>query len=86
MKCQCEHEDHGEGGCQNVAVKLVRTIYGPYNVCAKCYRDYHMRLKQFAVKPAVMCERCGLSTHIDDMAETNDNICVWCYEGLERED
>jgi translation initiation factor 2 beta subunit (eIF-2beta)/eIF-5 len=85
MKCQCEHEDH-EYPCPNEAVQWVKTIYGRYKVCATCYTLEHMRLKQFAVQPLVTCERCGLSTHVNDMAEDNDTVCVWCNEGLERED
>lgn len=36
MKCQSEHERHGDTGCQKTAMRTVHTIYGRYEMCNAC--------------------------------------------------
>ena len=40
----------------------------------------------YAVRTMEICPKCGKETHPGDMVEGERVWCVWCFDGIERED
>ncbi len=44
--CRCDHKTH-ETQCQNKAQRVMRTVWGQFNVCRECNRRHSPRKEKY---------------------------------------